>query len=350
MKKRTAILLAGTMMMATVLSGCSASKGLKTENLEISQYKGVEVDAKEKTEKVTDEAVQKAINSALQTYAEEAADDYAVKDGDTVSIEYVGKIDGEAFEGGSTTEPTSLTIGSDSYIDGFEDSIIGHKKGETFDWNGSFPENYGNSDLAGKAVTFTITIDKVYAVPELTDEMVQKLTTEAKTVTEYKKAVKKSLEKQAQQTADDNFTNNVWQAVLANTEVKKYPSKDVDELYDMIIDQYKSAAKSSDSSYEDYIQNQMNQSVEDFEKAVKETAQQSVKQNMVIDAVADKEKIEPTKKEYETEYQKIADSYGYSDVDSLKEAASEDDLKEIALGNIVKEWLADHAVEKASSK
>lgn len=350
MKKKIAVILAGTMMLAAVLSGCSSSKGLKTENLEISQYKGVEVDAKEESQKITDDDVMSTIYSALQSYSTEAPDGYEVKEGDTVSIEYVGKVDGEAFDGGSTTKPTSLLIGSNSYIDGFEDSIIGHKKGDTFDWKGSFPEDYGNSELAGKETVFTITIDDISESPELTDEMVQKLTTEAKTVDDYKKAVKKSLKKQAQQSVDDTFTNNVWQEVLANTEVKKYPSKDVNEIYDMIIEQYKSAAKSNGSSYEDFIKAQMNQSVDDFEKNVKETAQQSVKQTMAIDAIADKEKLEPTDKEYEAEYKKIADSYGYTDVDSLKQAASEDDLKEIALGNIVKQWLADNAVQKDASK
>ena len=350
MKKKIAILLTGTMMLATVLSGCSASKGLKTDNLEISQYKGVEVDAKETPQEVTDEDVESTINSARQAYAETAADGYTVKDGDIVMIEYIGKVDGEAFDGGSTTKPTSLTIGSNTYIDGFEESIIGHKKGDKFDWNGKFPDDYRSTDLAGKDVTFTITVDDVYSVPELNDEFVQKVTTEAKTVAEYKKAVKKSLEKQAEQNAEDTLSNNVWQAVLDNTKVKKYPSKDVNELYDMIIKQYKSAAEASDSSYEDYIKAQMNQSVDDFEKTVKKQVKQSVKQDMVIDAIADKEKIEPTDKEYDAEYKKMAESYGYTDVDTMKSVADEEDLKQVALGNIVKAWLVDNAVQKDSSK
>ena len=243
-----------------------------------------------------------------------------------------------------------MTIGSNTYIDGFEESIIGHKKGDKFDWNGKFPDDYRSTDLAGKDVTFTITVDDVYSVPELNDEFVQKVTTEAKTVAEYKKAVKKSLEKQAEQNAEDTLSNNVWQAVLDNTKVKKYPSKDVNELYDMIIKQYKSAAEASDSSYEDYIKAQMNQSVDDFEKTVKKQVKQSVKQDMVIDAIADKEKIEPTDKEYEAEYKKMAESYGYTDVDTMKSVADEEDLKQVALGNIVKAWLVDNAVQKDSSK
>ncbi len=85
------------------------------------------------------------------------------KDGDTVNIDYTGYLDGEAFDGGSTNGAgADLELGSNTYIDGFEDGIVGHKVGETFDLNLTFPENYGNSDLAGKAVTFTVTLNGIY--------------------------------------------------------------------------------------------------------------------------------------------------------------------------------------------
>lgn len=85
------------------------------------------------------------------------------KDGDTVNIDYTGYLDGEAFDGGSTDGAgADLELGSNTYIDGFEDGIVGHKVGETFDLNLTFPENYGNSDLAGKDVTFTVTLNGIY--------------------------------------------------------------------------------------------------------------------------------------------------------------------------------------------
>ena len=92
-------------------------------------------------------------------------------------------MNGEAFDGGSSTD-YPLEIGSNSFIDGFEDSIIGHNAGDTFDWNGKFPENYGSSDLAGKDVTFTITVKSISKkkTPKLTDKFVKKVSKESKTV------------------------------------------------------------------------------------------------------------------------------------------------------------------------
>lgn len=352
MKRKSAyMMLIGTIAATTILGGCSGKdqKGLETDNLTISQYKGLEVDASRDGDEISNEAVESQIESTLQNYAASAEDGYEVQEGDTVSIEYVGKIDGEAFDGGSTNGPTDLVIGSNSYIDGFEDSCIGHKKGDTFDWNGAFPEDYGNTEYAGKDVTFTITIDDVKVDPELTDELVQEISDTSKTVKEYKKEVKKTLEDAAKETAEENFESTVWQLVMDNTTVEKYPEDEVDELCDSAIEQYKSYAESYDMTYEDLIQNYQNETVEEFESDLEESAKNVVKQQMVVDAIAEKEDIEPTKKEYKKIYKKIASTYGYEDVSALKEAVSEDDLKDLALSYIVRSWVSDQAVESSSN-
>ncbi len=349
-RKSLYFILIGTMAASSLLGGCSMGeqKGLETDDLTISQYKDLEVDASKEGDEITNEEVESQITSTLKNYAESAADGYEVQDGDTVSIEYVGKIDGETFDGGSTTGPTDLVIGSNTYIDGFEDSCIGHKKGDTFDWNGAFPEDYGNTDYAGKDVTFTITIDDIKVDPELTDELVQEISDTSKTVKEYKKEVKKNLEDAAKESAEENFESSVWQLVMDNTTVNNYPEDEVDELCDSAIEQYKSYAEAYDMSYEDLVQNYQNQTVEEFESDLEESAKNVVKQQMVVDAIAEKEKIEPTKKEYKKMYKKIASTYGYEDVDALKEAVSEDDLKDLALSYIVRDWVSDRAVESSS--
>ncbi len=349
-RKSLYFILIGTMAASSLLGGCSMGeqKGLETDDLTISQYKDLEVDASKEGDEITNEEVESQITSTLKNYAESAADGYEVQDGDTVSIEYVGKIDGETFDGGSTTGPTDLVIGSNTYIDGFEDSCIGHKKGDTFDWNGAFPEDYGNTDYAGKDVTFTITIDDIKVDPELTDELVQEISDTSKTVKEYKKEVKKNLEDAAKESAEENFESSVWQLVMDNTTVNNYPEDEVDELCDSAIEQYKSYAEAYDMTYEDLVQNYQNQTVEEFESDLEESAKNVVKQQMVVDAIAEKEKIEPTKKEYKKMYKKIASTYGYEDVDALKEAVSEDDLKDLALSYIVRDWVSDRAVESSS--
>ena len=189
MKRKSAIAFAAVLACSAVLTGCQESKGLETKDLKITQYKEVEVDQVEKPEEVTAEAVDEYIESILKVNAETVkVKDRAVEKGDTVNIDFVGKIDGKAFDGGSA-EGYSLEIGSDAFIPGFEDSVIGHKIDETFDWNGSFPDDYGNKDYAGKDVVFTITVNSISRsnVPELTDEFVKSVSKESTNVEEYKK-------------------------------------------------------------------------------------------------------------------------------------------------------------------
>lgn len=350
MKKKVVMLLTGAFAASMMVTGCSGSKGLETDDLKISQYKGVEVDAVDKPEEITDDDVDSAIQATLQSNAEtQEVTDRAVESGDTATIDFTGKIDGVEFDGGSGTD-YPLTIGSGQFIDGFEDSVIGHNIGDTYDWEGSFPEDYQNTDYAGKPVVFTITVKSISVqnVPELTKDFVKKVSDKSKTVKEYKEEVKKQLEDEAETTYQDTLTQSVWQVVLDNAEVTKYPEKDVSEISDSLIEQYKSAAEYYQTDYETFIQEQMSSTVEDFESQVEEAAKSSVKQTMVTEAIADKEKIKLDDKTYEVQLKEIADSYGYEDVDALKEAAPEDDLKEIALNNLVKEWLTEHCVQTKS--
>ena len=353
MKKRMVVLLlTGAMTVSMLLSGCAASKGLETDELMISQYKGVEVDEVEKPEEITDEDVENAVTANLQANAEvKDVTDRPVQEGDTATIDFVGKMDGVEFEGGSGTD-YPLTIGSGQFIEGFEDSVIGHNIGDTYDWEGSFPEDYQNTDVAGKPVTFTITVKSVteQVLPELNDEFVKKVSKESKTVKEYKKEVKKSLEKDAKAMYEDSLSQEVWQTVLDNTEVTKYPKKEIEKISGDLIDQYKSAAEFYGSDYETFIQDQMNTTVEDFEKQVDEAAKSSVKQTMVTEAIAEKEKIKLDDKTYKSESKQLAKDYGYADVDELKKAVPEEDLKDIILNNMVKEWLTDNCVQVKSEK
>ena len=224
MRKRT-VILAGLLAASLVLGGCAASKGLETNAIKISNYKEVEVAEVAKPGEITDEDVESSIQATLEAQAEtKEVTDRPVESGDTVNIDFLGKINGEAFEGGSA-EGYPLTIGSGTFIEGFEDSIIGHKIGETFDWEGTFPEDYPQENLAGADVVFTITVNSISVeeVPELTDELVKTLSEDSTTVAEYKEEVKKDLEEQAQTNYDFTLQQNAWQAVLENTEVNEYP-------------------------------------------------------------------------------------------------------------------------------
>lgn len=350
MKKRIAMTLTGILAASMLLAGCEASKGLETDELTITQYKGVEVDEVSKPEEVTDEDVDSAIQANLQTNATTTqVTDRAVESGDTATIDFVGKIDGTEFEGGSSTD-YPLVIGSGSFIDGFEDSIIGHNIGDTFDWNGKFPDDYNNADYAGKDVVFTITVKEISVenVPELTDDFVKSVSEESKTVDEYKKEIKKQLEEDAQTNYEDTLTQEVWQKVLDNTEVKKYPEDEKKEMISSLKEQYESAAEYYETDFATFIQQQLGMTEDQFNEEAEKAVESSLKGTMVTEAIADKERIKLSDDEYEAEFEKMAESYGYEDVDALKEAAEEDDLKEIALNNAVKEWLVDHCVQVAA--
>lgn len=351
MKKKVAMLLTGVMAVSLMMTGCQSAKGLETENIKISVYKGVEVDKVDKPSEVTDDDVNTQIQSVLdENSTTEEVTGRAVKKGDTATIDFVGKMNGEAFDGGSSTD-YPLEIGSNSFIDGFEDSIIGHNAGDTFDWNGKFPENCGSSDLAGKDVTFTITVKSISKkkTPKLTDKFVKKVSKESKTVKEYKEEVKKSLEEDNEKTYNDSLQQAAWQKVLDNTKVKKYPEKDVKKIEDSLISQYKSVAEAYNMSYDDLIEQQMGTTVEKFEKQVTKAAKSSVKQTLVTKAIADKENIKLDDETYKTELKKIADAYGYDSVKALKKAASKSELKEIALNDLVKEWLANQCIQVETS-
>ena len=342
MKKRLAALFCATLAASMILVGCQASKGLETDNLKITQYKGVEVSAADKPEKVTDDDVEQYIQSQLTSSATTTeVTDRAAQKGDTVDIAFVGTIDGEAFDGGSS-DSYSLELGSGTMIDGFEDSIIGHNVGETFVWDGKFPDDYQSTDLAGKACQFTITVNSISEqnVPELTDEWVANNSKSSKTVKEYKKEIKKTLEDQKQEDYDSTLKSEAWQAVVDNTTVQKYSKKQqekIDEMKNSLIDS------------ETYITSSGQYTVESFEQKVEEAAQESEKQTMIAEAIADKEKIKLDDKTYKKMLKEYAKTYGFEDGDAMEKAYSKDTLKEAMLTDLVKDWLVDNCIQKTDN-
>lgn len=345
MKKKTVLLFAGLLACSVMLGGCAGNEA-SNDYVKVGGYKGIEVDKVDDKQEVSDEDVDNYIDTVRKQNMTEDKDASA-EEGDTVNIDFVGKMDGQEFEGGSA-QGQELTIGSAGYIEGFEDSIIGHKAGETFDWNGQFPDPYENQpDYAGKPVTFTITVNSVMRMPELTDDFVKTVSEKSKTVAEYKKEVKKILEDNAEENYQYDLESEAWDAVLEKAEVISYPEDEVKETEQQIINNYKSIAEAYGMEYEDYITSQ-GMEVKDFEKQVSQAAENSVKQKYLAQAIAEEEKLSLTDEEYEKEFKKLAEEYGYPDVDTMKESAGEDELKNIVLQNIVKEWLAEHCVQVVS--
>lgn len=341
MKKLAVLLLAACTAFSLV--GCG-SKELKNEYVTISEYKGVEIE-KEDVAEVTDADVDTEINSRLEAAATSTeVKDRPVQSGDTATIDYVGKKDGKEFEGGSATD-YPLEIGSGTFIEGFEEGIIGHKIGDKFDLNLTFPENYGNADLAGKPVVFTVTVKSIQQknVPELNDEFVKKNSKKSKTVDEYKKEVKAELEKTNKEKYESSMKEKAWAEVIDNTEVTKYPQDKVDEVKDQYRSQYEQMASYYGVEFSEFISQYMNMDEDKFNEELDKAAKNSVKQELAAELIAKEMKLTPTDKEYEKIYEDYASQYGFSDVDAMKEQIGEDQLKEMAVQDKVLDWVVDNA-------
>ena len=203
--------------------------------------------------------------------------------------------------------------------------------------------------IPGKDVVFTITVNSISQsiVPELTDEFVKSVSEKSKNVKEYKAEVKKQLEKEGKENYENQLNSQVIQKVLENSEVPEYPEDEVEKMCDETIEQHKTIATYLNMEYEDYLQ-QNGFSIEEFENRVENYAKESIKQTMAIKAIAEKEKIKMTDEIYEERLKEMAKLYEYEDVDAIKEAFEEEDLKDIVLKELVVEWLAEHCIQKAS--
>lgn len=312
----------------------------------VGEYKGLKLDRI--TQSVTDDDVQAEIDYDLQSKGDEVKD--GVAEGDVATINFTGTIDGEEFDGGSADD-YELTIGEGSMIDGFEDGIVGMKPGETKELDLTFPDDYYEEDLAGKAVVFKVTLQKAVRKAELTEDWVT-ANTDYKSVDEYKASVKKNLEEQAAEAADSTLRDNAWSEVLSASEVKKYPEADVNTA----IDEYK-------ASYETYIEeigiemsdflDAQGMTQDEFDEQCKETAQAKVEQNMIVQEIMNKEGLS-----VDDDADKINSilysEYGFNSEDEIKEAyyLSDQEIAEEKALICVKEFIVANATveEKTGSE
>lgn len=345
MNKRKKVLAAGVCIVVVVslLAGC-APKEIENDYVKINGYTGLEVSEITKTE-VTDETVDSQIEQIRQNYATYTEiTDRAAQEGDMVTIDYSGAIDGVAFDGG-TASGQQLELGAGGYIDGFEDGIVGHMAGETFDVNTTFPDPYENNpDLAGKDAVFTITLSKIEEVslPELNDEFVTMVKGEETTVDDYKKEIRDILESQAEVQDQTQKQTAIMDALMENVELKKYPEDKIEEYTNLMTDQYQQIATSLNMKYADFLEQYMGMDEEAFNEEVDSQVKEYVKQQEVLDLIAEEEDITVSDDEINEWLEKNAQSQQMT-VDELKEQYSDDELKEQALNEKVVSWLWDEA-------
>ena len=251
----------------------------------IGQYKGLSLD--KTVEAVTDDMVDGRIKEELQNKAEEVTEG-SVQNGDVVTINYVGTKDGVAFDGG-TANNYELTIGSGTFIDGFDDGIIGMKKGQTKDLDLTFPEEYSSEELAGQEVVFKVTLQSFKRAPELTDDWAAK-NTDCKTAEEYRKEIRTTLEDEAKTSAQNTLRETAWNTVLSASEVKEYPQDDLDTAKTEFKTLYENYAKQGDMTLEDFVKAQ-GISMDDFEEQSSQYAEYKVKQNLIVQGIMDAENM-----------------------------------------------------------
>ena len=309
------------------------------DNLEdyvrLGEYQNLTVEEEPKAE-VTEEDVDSYIERQLINNYDpvEVTEDRAVQENDTVNIDYAGYLDGEAFDGG-TAQDQDLLIGSGSFIDGFEDGLIGHKKGETVSLDLTFPEDYSpNPDLAGQAVVFEVTINSISEPAALTDEWAA-ANTDYATAEEFRNAQKELLIQQAGSDYESQVKSDLFQQVMDNSEVKDYPEEELEELKADIESQM-------DQMYQAYYGMSLDDALEaqgiskeEAEQSYDETAKSYMSQYLLTQAILDAEGITLTEADYEKALDEFAVLSGFSDGDEIEGNYSDKNvLKRNVLWNV----------------
>lgn len=308
----------------------------------LGEYKGLKVQI---DLTASEDEIEEELNSAIsQADVMEEITEGTVAEGDIVSIDYEGKLDGEAFDGG-TAKDYDLEIGSGSFIDGFEDGLIGVNVGDTVDLNLTFPENYFSENLAGQEVVFTVTVHAIKRMPELTDELVSTMTDgEYTTVDDYKASIRASLEEEKAGQRDAMIMSELFTQVAANTTINEYPEVMVDYGVQEMNDYYVDMAESFSMEFADFLSMYLGMTEEEFNEQVVLAVQQNLQQEMYLKAIAETEGIELTEEEYEAGCEKYAETYGMESAEELVENYGESVVRLSLLQEKVLEFLKESAV------
>ncbi len=267
-----------------------------SEYVKVMDYKGLEYE--KISVSVTDEEVEEEIQSRCEASATtKTVMEGTVEDGDTINVSFEGRIDGETFEGGSS-DSYDITIGTTSMIDGFTEGLVGKKVGSEVTLDLQFPEDYNNEEVAGKDVTFVVDIKskQVEEIPEYNLDFVKEHS-DYDTLEDYEKSIKKELKAEKREAAESDVKTTMWETIVKNSEVKKYP-EERDELIETTMQSFKDSAEDAGVEWKDYLE-QIGYTQKELKKTVTEYAETKVFQEMIAYYIAGQEGIEVTDEEYE---------------------------------------------------
>ncbi|MCD8150847.1 MAG: trigger factor [Clostridiales bacterium] len=283
---------------------------------------------------VTDEAVQDYIETYMLPYYPMTVetDKTTVEDGDIVNIDYVGTLDGEEFDGGSDTG-YNLTIGSDTFIDGFEDGLIGSEVGSTVDLNLTFPEDYDSEDLAGQDVVFTVTVnniveEQILTYDEMTDDYVASVLGDYYTsVDEMLEDVEAYLESSYESEKESAIQSDVLEQLLAGSTVT-FPDGLLEENVQSVIEQIQADAEEAGVEYEDYIATYYSSyatTADEMETYVTDSLTESLQQELLLEAVVADQQISISTSDFESFVASYVSYYGYESNDDFYDAYGGED-------------------------
>ena len=280
--------------------------------VKVGNYNGLTVEKTVHT--VSDEAVEAELKRVQERNARELTREGAAENGDIVDIDFEGFVDGVAFEGGKA-EHYSLTLGSGSFIPGFEDQVIGMKAGEEKDLDITFPEDY-HKDLAGKKVVFHVKAKEIKCkeLPKLDDDFAKDVS-EYDTLKELKDSIKREITEQREQSAKYAVENELMEKVAANIECD-IPDALIDEQCARFLEEFKQRLQSQGIPYDQYCK-MTNMDEAKFLEEGKEPATRQVRMDLAVNAIIKEEKLEATDEEVEKQYNDLAEKYSM-DVGELK--------------------------------
>lgn len=310
-------------------------------DVKLGEYKGLSV-TKQNTR-----VYQKDIDAELEKQRQQQAElvlkeDEAAAKGDTVVIDFDGYVDGKQFDGGKA-DNYSLELGSNSFIPGFEDQLVGHKAGENVDVKVTFPKDYQAEDLRDKEATFKVTIHEVKEkqLPDLDDEFAKDVDEDVDSLEELKAKTKDNLKEQKTTAAHEAIEDEAISEAVDNAEIAEIPAAMLKDDIDRQMDQY--LANMQQQGIEPKMYFQLTGTTEDdLRKQFTDGADKRVKTNLVLEAVVEAEKIEPSEDEVAAEVKDLAAQYGMEE-SAVRSALSDDMLKhDIAIKSAV-DLIADSA-------
>lgn len=302
----------------------TATVAVKPE-VKLGDYKGIEVAKADIT--VTDEEVEEELKKELDKQSRMVnVEDRAVVDGDMTTIDYEGFVDGVAFEGGKGEE-YPLTIGSHSFIEGFEEQIIGMNIGDEKEINVTFPEKYHAEDLAGKPAVFKVKLHEIKAkeVPEADDEFAQEVS-EFDTLAEYKEDLKKTIQERKENQAKADKEDAVIEKIMDNAELE-LPEPMINDQVENMINDMSARMQQQGLTIEQYMQF-TGMDMDKLKEQMEPQAVKRLKSRLVLEAIVEAEKIEVSEERYTEEIANMAAMY-QMEADKLKELMGENEEKQI---------------------